>query len=63
MKQKEEAAIHDTNFDKLEEEFGLYKQKLETLEGRFEKKLKIINKNTKEIDDNENNIIRLQEKK
>lgn len=43
---KEEAAIHDENFDKLENEFGIYKLRLETLEGRFEKKLKILNKNT-----------------
>lgn len=58
---KEEAAVHDGKFDELETEFLLYKQRLKTLEGRFEKKLKILNKHTKEIDDNENYIIRLQE--
>lgn len=48
---------HETS----EREVLLYKQRLETLEGRFEKKLKITNKHTEEINENENDIIRLQE--
>ncbi len=42
---KTNALLHDKDLDRLQD--------------RFEKKIKILNQNIKDIDDNENNIIRL----
>ena len=52
-----------TDFEATKMELLLTKQKLETLSGRFEKKLKIIKQNVKDIDEIENNQIKLQQKK